>query len=126
MAITMSSDGLDNTKWKAAMDDWKNKGGQGNPPDMAPYIVPRPTKPNTMDLCTWYLNTLGGDGFLSIDDATIAKVQEQAFLDKLTGNNKAIDALVQSLAGTFGHEVSYNFRLPLMKGNKGTDSYVLF
>ena len=115
MAITMASDGLDNTRWKAALEDWKNKGGQGSPPDMAPFIVPRPTLPNTMDLCTWYLKALGGDSFVSIDDATIAKVQEQSFLDGLQNNDKAIDALVQSLAGTFGHEVSHSFALALIK-----------
>lgn len=122
MAVTLSSDGLDRPRWQAVFDEWKRNGGPQ--PDMAPYAVPQPTKPNTMDLCTWFLNTLGNGGFTSIDDPTIARVQEQSFLDGLTNNDKAIDGLVQSLAGTFLHEVSCT--RAAFDENIDTDSYVLF
>jgi hypothetical protein len=107
MAITTSSDAVDTAKYLPLYNEWKNNGGQGPQPDKAPYALPRLDKTNTMDLCTWYLNTMGNGGFTSIDDPTIAKVQEQSFLDGLQNNDKAIDALAQSLTGTILHEVSH-------------------
>lgn len=112
VAMTLSSDMSNDTKYKAALAQWQMNGAQGSPPDRSPYAVPQPNKANTMDLCTWNLRMLGDGGFTSIDDPTIARVQEQSFLDGLPNNDKAIDGLVTSLAGMFLHEVSYNSRCP--------------
>lgn len=105
MAMTFSSDGLDYKTYKPLLDAWESGGRVGPRPDMAPYAVPRPTKPNTIDLCTWYLGQEKAAGFAKVDKETIAKIQTSDFLAGLKGNDKAVDVLAQSLGATFLHEV---------------------
>jgi hypothetical protein len=62
-----------------------------------------------MDLCTWYLRDVFTNvRFVTVDDASIARVQQKSFLDTLSKDDAAVSKLVQSLAGTLLHEVSGN------------------
>ena len=107
MAITTSSGLFDYRQWQNLLQEQPSKHGAGPEPIRTLCTIPQPGKPNTMDLCTWYLNTLGKGGYTKLDDGTIAKVQTKTFIAGLKKNNKAVDALVHSLAGTVLHEVSY-------------------
>ncbi|KAK4113246.1 hypothetical protein N656DRAFT_778772 [Canariomyces notabilis] len=111
MAITLRSEGVDRKKYNAAIDEWKKKGSKGTAPDERAYIVSREDIPNTMDLCTWYLRDVFNTnaGFVTVDDASIAKVQQKSFLDTIPKAERAVDQLVQSLAGTFLHELTHTY-----------------
>jgi hypothetical protein len=105
MAITTRSDTIDQKKFQPMMDAWIAAGATGPQSDPTPYIIERKNKPNTMDLCTWYLDSKRDDNWLKVDANTIAKVQDPAFIAGLKGNDKAVDALSETLGATFLHEV---------------------
>lgn len=110
MAITTSSDKIDQTKYDKAMMDWIAGGSQGDAPELKRFAMPRTNKPNTLDLCRWYLVYQRDANWPKIDKDTIEKVREQSFIDGLKNNDKAIDYLSQSLSGTFLHEVSLSYQ----------------
>lgn len=105
MAITTNSDRLDLKAWESAMDAYQAAGSHGLPPDRSAYRLERVDKPNTMDLCTWYLDEMKVGGFAMVDKSTIEKVQKPDFIAVLKGDDKAIDALSTTLGGTMLHEV---------------------
>lgn len=106
MAITSSSDGLDFKAYKPLLDAWVKGGRVGPRPSMTAYAMPRTSNPNTIDLCTWYLEQEKAAGFSKVDKETISKIQASDFLAGLKGDDKAVDVLAQSLGATFLHEVT--------------------
>jgi hypothetical protein len=107
MAITGSSDAIDNARYLPLLNAWLDGGAQGPQPDPDPFLMTMPERPNTMDLCAWYLELLNQEFIARIDDNILTTIQEQSFQDGLKGDEKAIDVLTQSLTGTFIHEVSF-------------------
>jgi hypothetical protein len=112
MGITSPSHGLDGTGYANALATWKAGGSIGAAPDITPFIIPRPYKPNTIDLCTWYLTQTKAAKFYKIDKSTMDRTQDPTFISTLSGNDKPINHLSESLAGTLLHEVSFLCSFP--------------
>jgi len=114
MAITTSSDGLNSKEYLPLLDAWVAAGSKGPMPDRAPYAIEQKQKPNTMDLCTWYLNQIKNGGFAKVDKSTVEKVQAPEFLAGLKGTDKAFDVLSQTLGANFLHEVRLTPVFPIL------------
>jgi len=105
MALTLSSDGINAKDYQAAVDKWATLGSIGPPPDQAAYSVEQKKRPNTMDLCKWYIKLKTKEGFPKVDQSTIEKIQQPEFIAGLKGDDKPVDTLLQTLGATFLHEV---------------------
>lgn len=120
IAATLSSDQADDTLYKEELARWEAEGAPLPPgPDISKYMVERPDFLNAMDLCNWYLRFVqtNGRGFArfmaedaegstQINRGVINTIMDDNFNLQGTGNNRIIDVLTQSLAGTLLHEVS--------------------
>ncbi|KAK4215167.1 hypothetical protein QBC37DRAFT_372295 [Rhypophila decipiens] len=113
MAMTHTPDAV--VGRKPEFDLWKASGYPGPRPDEAPYTTPYPHLPNSMDVCTWYLEALmtGSESGLGSgkSDDQILEMANKAFvegkLDDTTGPTATIDLLSQRLAPTMLRELSH-------------------
>ncbi|KAK8023892.1 hypothetical protein PG993_011958 [Apiospora rasikravindrae] len=107
MSITTPSDWFDAKGYIDATDLWARTGGVGEPPKKRDFARTRDNKPNTMDMCTWFLAKNKKEDWPGIGDELIEKVQEPSFVSGLQGDEKPIDTLSTTLGPTFLHEVSH-------------------
>lgn len=107
MAGTFSSDTL-NALYPPALIAW-TAAQIGPPPNVNAFVLPRPDRPNTMDLCTWYLKQQRLAGYPRVNLTIIAKVQKPEFIAGLRAGDKPIDTLKETLGGKFLHEVRFAF-----------------
>jgi hypothetical protein len=112
MAITAPSDGYDGKGYTQKRAAWVTAGSIGPAPDRAAFRIEQKNRPNTIDICLWYMAHMKSQGFYKVDKSTIDTIQEPAFINKLKGDDKPINHLTESLAGTLLHEVSFLFYLP--------------
>jgi len=108
MAVTISSNGVDMKAYQLELDAWEAAGSTGTPPSPTTYAFERKNKPNTMDLCSWYLKEQRVGGFAKIDKDNVEKVQKPEYISGLQGDNKPVDVLAQTLGATFLHEVRFS------------------
>lgn len=81
-------------------------GSVGEAPKAEDYARTRNDKPNTMDVCTWYLAKTKEEGWPRLDDEEmIERVRDPSFIAELKGDDKPIDTLSMTLGATFLHEV---------------------
>lgn len=105
MAMTETSNALNQKEYAAAVSTWKASGRIGPSPDWVPYFVEDKDKPNSMELCAWFLTWKRDEKWQKVNAEMIATVQDPAFIDGLTGNNKPIDAMTHTLGANLLHEV---------------------
>lgn len=71
-AMTSHSSGF-SPSFRKLYIDWVNGGHQGVLPMFNTARITNPDEPCTMNICVWYLNTLGKGAFVRIDDTNIAR-----------------------------------------------------
>jgi len=116
-ALTLPAYGVNYVQYYPMLQAWVASGGQGTPPNKEPFLTSL-SKPNVIHLCRDMLYDIGEpaddsdneDGkptYATMDNGAIQEVMSPQFIARLDPNEKPIDALGFSLAGTLLHEVSY-------------------
>ncbi|KAK4447191.1 hypothetical protein QBC34DRAFT_467710 [Podospora aff. communis PSN243] len=112
VAVTTSSNEILLEEYKLVYKDWVDKGRVGPQPDIMPYSVSHADKPNTINLCNWYLEEIKDAKndlrvFYGIDDKAIARVQSIEFMAKLQGSSLPINVLGESMGALLLHELTH-------------------
>ncbi|KAK7946397.1 uncharacterized protein PG986_010718 [Apiospora aurea] len=107
MSITTPSDWFDLKGFTDASNLWAQTGGVGEHPKQGDFVRPRDNKPNTMDMCTWFLTKNKKEGWPELGEEIIEKVQDPSFVSGLQGDDKPIDTISTTLGPVILHELTH-------------------
>ncbi|KAK8877640.1 hypothetical protein PGQ11_002586 [Apiospora arundinis] len=110
MALTTRSDWWDQRGYEDEENIWEQRGRIDESPKREDFIRTRDLMPNTMDLCKWYLLEKQSQDWPRIDQETVERVRDEAFVSGLRNNDKAVDTLSTTLSATLLHELTHTNR----------------